>query len=604
MKGDRSSRAGALPWLCSAVIVSAIIGGCSGGGGSSSTPAAGSSAPASNPSAASSPSAASTPSGASSPAGASSPSGASGAPGASGSSGSSGGAGGGTVVTPVAHPMDVATYHNDIGRTGQQLAETKLTPANVNSTTFGKLNVLAADGPVDAEPLFLTSVAIAGGTHNVLYVATENASVYAFDADTGAILWKSSTLGAGETPSDDHGCGQITPTIGITATPVIDRTRGPNGAIYVVGMSKDTSGKYHQRIHALDITTGAELFNGPTEIAASYPGTGAGSANGRVSFDPGQYAERASLLLQNGVVYTAWTSHCDIMPYTGWVIGYNASTLQQANVLNLTPNGQMGAIWMSGAGLASDGTSIYFLDANGTFDATLDGNGMPIHGNFGNGFLKLGTSPALAVTDYFQPSNTVNESAADEDLGSGGALVLPDLVDTGGTTHHLALGAGKTSTIYVVNRDAMGKFDSNADHIYQEIVGQIRGPMFAMPAYFNNTVYFGSIGDSIKAFGIANAALSTTPTSQTANSFGSPGATPSVSANGAANGIVWAVENGTIAVLHAYDASNLARELYNSNQAAGARDQFGQGNKFITPMIANGKVYVGTRNGVGVFGLR
>lgn len=198
----------------------------------------------------------------------------------------------------------------------------------------------------------------------------------------------------------------------------------------------------------------------------------------------------------------------------------------------------------------------------------------------------------------------MNESAADEDLGSGGALVLPDLVDAGGTTHHLALGAGKTSTIYVVNRDAMGKFDSNADHIYQEIVGQIRGPMFAMPAYFNNTVYFGSIGDSIKAFGIANAALSTTPTSQTANSFGSPGATPSVSANGAANGIVWAVENGTIAVLHAYDASNLARELYNSNQAAGARDQFGQGNKFITPMIANGKVYVGTRNGVGVFGLR
>ncbi len=256
---------------------------------------------------------------------------------------------------------------------------------------------------------------------------------------------------------------------------------------------------------------------------------------------------------------------------------------------------------MSGAGLASDGTSIYFLDANGTFDATLDGNGMPIHGDFGNGFLKLGTAPSLAVTDYFQPSNTVQQSAADEDLGSGSALVLPDLKNASGTVRHLALGASKNSVIYVVNCDNIGKFDSNADHIYQEIVGQIRGPMFAMPAYFNGTVYFGSIGDSIKAFMITNAALSGTPVSQTANTFGSPGATPSVSANGASSGIVWAVENGTIAVLHAYDAANLGRKLYNSNQAGG-RDQFGQGNKFIAPTIANGKVYVGTRNGIGVFG--
>ncbi len=499
--------------------------------------------------------------------------------------------------------MDVATYHNDIGRTGQQLAETVLTPANVNSTTFGKLAVFSVDGAVDAEPLFLSNMTIAGGAHNVLYVATENASVYAFDADSGTVLWKTTTLKSGETPSDDHSCPQITPTIGITATPVIDRTRGANGAMYVVGMSKDGAGAYHQRLHALDLTTGAELFNGPTDITATYPGTGSGSQNGTLSFDPGQYAERASLLLLNGVVYTAWTSHCDILPYTGWVIGYNAATLQQASVLNLTPNGQMGAIWMSGAGLASDGASIYFLDANGTFDATLDGNSMPIHNDFGNGFLKLGTSPALSVTDYFEASDTVAESNADEDLGSGGALVLPDLADASGAVHHLALGAGKNSVIYVVNRDSMGKFDSNADHLYQEIVGQITGPMFAMPAYFNGAVYFGSIGDSIKAFSITNAALSTTPASKTANTFGSPGATPSVSANGAANGIVWAVENGTVAVLHAYDAGNLARELYNSNQAAGARDQFGQGNKFITPMIANGKVYVGTKNGVGVFGL-
>jgi outer membrane protein assembly factor BamB len=504
--------------------------------------------------------------------------------------------------TAVANSPDVATYHNDIGRTGQHLNETALTPATVNATNFGKLAVFPVDGAVDAEPLYLAAVNIAGGTHNVLYVATENASVYALDANTGATLWQTTTLGAGETPSDDHGCPQITPKIGITATPVIDRTRGPHGAMYVVGMSKDGSGGYHQRIHALDVTTGAELFGGPTEIAASYPGSGANSSNGNVIFDPAQYAERQSLLLLNGVIYTGWTSHCDIQPYTGWVIAYSADTLKQAGVLNLTPNGSGGAIWMSGAGMASDGASIYFLDANGTFDPTLNAADQPVLGDYGNGFLKLSPAPALAVADYFEASNTVGESNADEDLGSGGALVLPDLADAGGTIHHLALGAGKDSIIYVVNRDSMGNFDSNADHIYQELSGQITGPEFGMPAYFNNTVYFGSIGDHIKAFGISNARLSVTPTSQTPTSFGSPGATPSVSANGSTNGIVWAAENGVIAALHAYDATNLANELYNSNQS-GSRDQFGPGNKFITPMIANGKVYVGTSVSVAVFGL-
>jgi outer membrane protein assembly factor BamB len=497
--------------------------------------------------------------------------------------------------------MDVATWHNDIARTGQQLAETVLTPANVNSASFGKLATFPVDGAVDAQPLFLAGVPTAGGTHNVVYVATENASVYAFDADTGSVLWKISTLGNGESPSDDHKCTQITPTIGVTATPVIDRSRGPNGAMYVVGMSKDASGGYHQRIHALDIATGAELFNGPTEIRATYPGNGAGSQNGTLTFDPGQYAERASLLLLNGVVYTSWTSHCDFMPYTGWVMGYDANTLQQASVLNVTPNGQMGSIWMSGAGLASDGEAIFFLDANGTFDPTQNAQEMPINGNFGNGFLRLNTSP-LRVQDYFEPSNTVQESNQDEDLGSGGAMVLPDFADASGTVRHLAIGAGKNATIYVVNRLSMGKFDSNADHIYQELVGQIRGPMFGAPAYFNNSVYFGAVGDSIRAFSVSNAVLSATSTSQTSNAFAFPGATPSISANGTANGILWAAQNGTTAALRAYDATNLGRQLYSSNDA-GARDQFGQGNKFITPMIANGKVYVGTRNAVAVFGL-
>ncbi|SAK60173.1 Outer membrane protein assembly factor BamB [Caballeronia temeraria] len=503
--------------------------------------------------------------------------------------------------TAAGNAMDVVTWHNDIARTGQQLAETVLTPANVRSSSFGKLAFFSVDGAVDAEPLFLSAVPVAGGTHNVLYVATENASVYAFDADSGAVLWKVSTLGSGEAPSDDHKCAQITPTIGVTSTPVIDRTRGPNGAIYVVGMSKDASGAYHQRIHALDVTTGAELFNGPTEIRATYPGNGSGSQNGTLTFDPGQYAERAALLLLNGVIYTAWTSHCDFLPYTGWVMGYDANTLQQASVLNVTPNGQMGSIWMSGAGLASDGEAIYFLDANGTFDPTQNEHEMPINGNYGNGFLRLNLGP-LRVQDYFQPSNTVQESNEDEDLGSGGAMVLPNFADANGKVWHLAIGAGKNSTIYVVNRFSMGKFDSNADHIYQEIVGQIRGPMFGAPAYFNNTVYFGSVDDTIKAFTISNAALSRTPASQTPNAFGFPGATPSISANGTSNGILWAAEKGTIGVLRAYDATNLANELYSSVDAGG-RDQFGAGNKFVTPMIANGKVYLGTRNGVVVFGL-
>ncbi len=581
-----------LPDRIIGLLLAAVIVGCSGGGGDSNSSSA---APSGASGAAPAPVPASAASGT-----ASSPPTASGTTAAS--STSTGLTPGSTSTTPVVNAADVTTYHNDVARTGQHLNETALTPATVKSATFGKLGFYGVDGPVDAEPLYLSSMTIAGGTHNVLYVATENASVYAFDADTGTILWKTTTLSAGETPSDSFGCFQISPTIGVTATPVIDRSRGPNGAMYVVGMSKDRSNAYHQRIHALDVTTGAELFGGPTEITASYPGTGANSSNGNVIFDPKQYAERQSLLLLNGTIYTGWTSHCDVQPYTGWVIAYSADTLKQTSVLNLTPNGSGGAIWMSGAGMASDGTSIYLLDANGSFDATVNAAGVQVSGDYGNAFLKLGTTAGLSVADYFEASNTIQESAADEDLGSGGALVLPDFTDAGGTVRHLALGAGKDGIIYVVNRDSMGKYNPVADATYQELVGQIAGPVFSMPAYFNNTVYFGAIGDTIKAFSISGARLSAAPVSHSPTSFGTPGVTPSVSANGTSNGIVWAAENGNIAGLHAYDATNLANELYNSNQA-GSRDQFGPGNKFITPMIANGKVYVGTSTGVAVFGL-
>ncbi|WP_321800979.1 pyrrolo-quinoline quinone [Caballeronia sp. J97] len=577
-----------------AVAVAAIVGGCSGGS-SGSDPAAtsGGASSASGPAAASSPSSA-----ASSASGASAPSG------ASASSGSSAPA---TTRPSASNPMDVTTYHNDIGRTAQQLAETTLTLDNVNASTFGKLGFYTVDGAVDAQPLFLADVPIAGGTHNVLYVATENASVYAFDADTGAGLWRVSTLGAGEVPSDDHGCDQTTPTIGVTATPVIDRSRGTNGVMYVVGMSKDSGGAYHQRLHAIDIATGAELFGGPSEITGSYPGTGSGSVNGVVPFTPGQYIERASLLLLNGVVYTAWSSHCDALPYTGWLIGYSADTLKQTGIVNVTPNGEMGGIWMGGAGLASDGASIYFLDGNGTFDATINAQEMPIKNDFGNGFLKVTPSSTLAlqVSDYFEPSNTVVESSQDLDLGSGGVLVLPDVTDIDGNVQHLAIGGGKTRVLYVVNRDSMGKFDSNADHIYQPLYSTITGPMFTAPAFYNNTIYVGPAGDHLKALPVVNAVVATAASSQTTSPAGNwnfPGLAPVISANGDTNGIVWGVENTTpTAVLHAYDASNLAIELYNSNQA-GTRDQFGN-NKFISPTIANGKVYVGTKTGVMVFGL-
>jgi outer membrane protein assembly factor BamB len=516
----------------------------------------------------------------------------------------------GAATAPAAgstSPNAVLTYHNDNARTGQNLNETILTPGNVKPSGFGKLFVIPTDGKVDAQPLYLPNVNIPGhSTHNVLYVASEHGTVYGLDADTGSALWKVSTLLAGEKPSDDHNCSQVIPEIGVTSTPVIDPSAGPHGTIYVVAMSKDGSGNYHQRLHALDVTTGAEQFSGPKEIQASFPGKGDNSSGGKVIFAPGQYEERAGLLLVNGVLYTAWTSHCDHRPYTGWVMGYDQKTLAQVSVLNLTPNGSEGAVWMAGAGPAADASgNIYLLDANGDFDTKLDARGFPGQGDFGNAFLKISTSNRqLAVADYFEMFNQAAENRADQDLGSGGALVLPDMNDSTGKVRHLAVGAGKDRNIYVVDRDAMGGFNPTSNNIYQQVSGAFPGRgVFSMPAYFNNTVYYGSVGDSIKAFAISQARLATAPSSRTSHRFPYPGTTPSISANGTSNAILWAAENDDPAVLHAYDASNLASELYNSSQAPDSRDELSEGNKFITPTVVNGKVYVGTINGVGVFGL-
>jgi hypothetical protein len=520
----------------------------------------------------------------------------------SGSGSGTGSGGSGTKVTPTV-ATDVVTFKNDLGRTGQDLTESLLTLTNVSSATFGLLRNLSVDGKVDAQPLYLSQLIINGTAHNVVYVATEADSVYAFDSDAGTALWHVSLLPSGESLSDDHGCDQVVPNIGITSTPVIDRKAGPNGAIYVVAMSKDSTSAYHQRLHALDVTTGAELFNGPVSITATYTASAPGSV--ATSFDPGQYEERAALLLSQGVIYTSWTSHCDAAPYAGWIIGYNESTLAQAGVLNIGPNSNVGpSIWMSGGGPGADSAgNIYLLAANGAFETTLDSNGFPNKQDYGNSFLKLAATPtSLAVSDYFAMWNEIAESSADEDLGSGGELVLPDLTDSTNTVRHLVVGAGKDGNIYLVDRDNMGKYNAVGNSIWQQVSGQLSG-VFSTPAWYNGTLYYGAINDTLKAFPVTNARLATTPATQSTAQFAFPGTAAAISANGTTNGIVWAHANGATAVLHAYDATNLTHELYNSNQAANSRDHFGTGNKFITPTIADGKVFVGTTNSVAVFGL-
>jgi len=518
---------------------------------------------------------------------------------------------GNLVVTAAAmtNAPDITTYHDDIARDGLNAQETILTLANVNSTQFGKVGFDAVDGLVDAEPLYLANVVMGNSLHNVLYVATEHGSVFAFDADTGTQLWKTTTLGSGETTSDTRNCTQVAPEIGITSTPVIDRKQGSNGTIFVVGMTKGANGAYHQRLHALDITTGTEIGASPTEIAASYPGTGDGASGGNVIFSPGQYKERAALLLLNGNVYLGFSSHCDIRPYTGWVMAYSETTLQQTQVLDMTPNGNDGSIWMAGDGIAADSSgNLYFLDANGFFDTTFDANGFPSKGDYGNAMVKLTTSGKLAVADYFETYNTVMESEDDEDLGSGGEILLPDQTDAQGVVHHLVVGAGKDSSIYLANRDSMGKFTTTTpidNNIYQVVTGALSGQVYSSPAFFNGVLYYGAVGDALKALPMTNARLATAASSQSTVSFPYPGTTPSVSANGTQNGIVWTLESSTTApaVLYAFDAANLSHVLYSSTQATAGRDSFGDGNKYITPLIVNGKVYVGTPTGVAVFGL-
>ena len=510
---------------------------------------------------------------------------------------------------------DVLTYHQDSLRTGWDSTETVLNPTDVNSASFGKLFNMPTDARVDAEPLYVAGVNIPGqGVHNVVYVASENDSVYAFDADNGARLWKISVLPPGEVPSDPRtGGNQVSPEIGITSTPVIDPT---TGTIYVVGMSKSVAGgvtTYHQRIFALDITTGAQKI-APHSIDQSitFPGAGPGGNGSVVIFDPSQYKERSALTLSNGVIYTGWSSHGDTPPYTGWVIGFRASDLGLAYVLNVDPNGAPASsllddgsgntFWNSGNGFAVDAQgNLYNLSANGPFDPFLDAGGFPANGDYGDSIIKF--TPAngqLTVTDYFTPANQQLFADSDFDLNSSG-IALADIPGPNGVIEHLAISSDKSGNIYVVNRDNMGKFNPTGDDIQQELPFAAGNGLWGSPTVYGGLVYFGGVGQPIRMFGFINGVL--VPMAASTNTFGYPGTTVTVSSNGVTNGVVWAAENGPNAVLHAYLATDPSDELYNSDQAANGRDLFGVGNKFITPMVADGHVYVATTAGVAAFGL-
>jgi len=498
----------------------------------------------------------------------------------------------------------VTTYRNNLARSGENLQETILTPANVTPVQFGKIFSHPVDGQIYAQPLYLPSVSIVGkGIHNVVFAATAHDTVYAFDADSStgvnaSPLWQVSlaTTAAGERPatvSDVLNCNSMTPEIGVTGTPVIDTA---TGTLYAIAVTVRDSTFIH-RLHALDITDGSERPGSPVIIDAFVTGTGDGivSRDG-VPFHPYLQKNRAGLLLLNGVVYTAWTSYCDAGPYHGWIIGYDAKTLRQVSIFNSSPNAWQASFWMGGAAPAADSDgNIFVVSGNGVFDAHMNGT------DFGDTFLKLSSTGGLAIADYFTPFNQEYLNQADIDLGSSAAVLLPDAA--GSTVHpHLLISAGKEGRIYLLDRDQMGHFNAAGDgQIVQSLEGAI-GPLYGGPAYFNGTVYFSASNDVLKAFSISGGVLSASPMSQAQQTFGYPGAIPTVSANGSSNGIVWLLEGGYGGTLHAYDASNVGHELYNSQMKI-SRDSLGSFVRFTIPTVASGKVYAGTGNSLAVFGL-
>jgi uncharacterized protein (TIGR03437 family) len=496
--------------------------------------------------------------------------------------------------------VNVLTFRNDNARTGQNPNEPLLSPANVKPGQFGRRLSHAVDGNVFAEPLYVAAAPMAtGGVRNIVLVVTDHDSAYAFDADdiAGADpgpLWQVSFLNASRgvttVPWQDVNCPVIYPEIGITGTPVIDSA---TYTIYLVAFTKETASdgtvSYVHRLHALDIRSGRELSTSPVEIEASAAGTGDGGTT--VTFVPESYKQRAALLLSNGVVYTAWSSECDLGQYHGWIIGYSADTLQRVAVYNDTPNGSGASFWGAGAGPAADSTgNLFVVSANGTFTA-----GEGVAEDLGDSIIRLSPAGGLTVTDYFTPFNQLYLSDNDLDLGSSGALLLPP--EAGSAAHrNLLVAAGKEGCIYLIDRDSMGGYGIESDQgAVQTMPGAVQS-VFGAPAYFSGNVYFSGAGDSLKAFRIAKASLSPAPASNSSMTLASPGSSPVISANGAQNGIVWALELGKgMGALHAFDAADLSTELF--------RDAPGSYVQFSAPMVADGKVFVGTLDSLVVYGL-
>ena len=512
-----------------------------------------------------------------------------------------------TLLTnpPPPNLVSVVTYRNDGTRQALNTNETTLTLANVNTNTFGKLFSHNLDGYTIAQPLVLPQVNVPGkGVHNVVFAATEHDSVYAFDADgNGGVnavpLWQTSfinpaagiyTVNAVADLASIAG-GFVGPELGITGTPVIDPV---TGTLYVVSITKEVvnnTTNFYNRLHALDVATGAEKFGGPVVIQGTVPGVGDGNDGaGHVPFIQLKHHQRSSLLLDHGQVYIAFTGHFDYPPYHGWVFAYNPYTLAQTGIFNANPNGSEGGFWQSGCGPAADASgNLYLETGNGNWNST--------NGNFGDSVLKLSTTNGLALADWFTPYNELDLNLRDIDLGSAGQIVLPD--SAGSATHpRLLLAGSKDGTIYLLDRDNLGHFNPNSDsQIVQSVIGVVNG-MWCTPAWFNGRFYYIAEGDTLKSFTLSNATINPTPVGVGPNAIGS--ASPSISANGTNNAIVWAMEAGSY-VLHAYNATNVAQELYNSGQNP-ARDGAGPSVEFTVPTVANGKVYVGSANSLSVFG--
>ena len=499
----------------------------------------------------------------------------------------------------------ITTSQYDNSRTGATLAEKILIPQVVNSKQFGKLGAFKVDGAVFAQPLIVPGVEIAGkGKHDVLFVATEHDSVYAFDAGNpnAPPLWQVSLLDKklGTTPISgrDTQCPFIQPEVGVTSTPVIDLE---SGTIYVLARTTAghylSSDQYFQHLHALAITTGAEKFGGPKLITASISGKGAGSKNGQVAFDPLRENPRAALVLANETLYLTWGSSCDVDPYHGWIMAYDARTLGQKAVFNITPDGSEGGVWASDTGPAADADgNVYVPTANGTFDAAAGGR------NLGDSVLKIFVQgDSIVVRDSFTPHNQEQLSNEDADLGSSGPLLLPDQP---GPHRRLLLQPTKGARIYVLDRDRLGGFHSERDDVVQIL--RMEGGGYGAMSYWNGHVYFAASDDYLRDYAVVAGQLSLNKTSLT--KFRNPGATPTVSANGAKDAIVWAIAtkvwNGEDrpAILYAFDAANISEPLYTSEQES-ARDRAALATRFSIPVVFNGHVYFSARGEVEMYGL-